>query len=313
MNEFDNLQIRKVDGGLLLIFHELLARRQASAVAQHLGLSPSAISHGLARLRDLFGDPLFIRRSHGLEPTRRALELGPQVEALIELIGVTVTPEKVFDPSQTRRRFRIACPDYITSLTGDRLVQSFREEAPRSILLIRPIMLARALTAIRRGEIDLAIGAFGDLPPGLVAIPVYEDRYCVIARKDHPVIHGHVEPLTYAMTGHVFVGNPEGPLVDEGAVDRDAERAAYGSMPSPEVVRTHAYVSAWETAALIVSRSDVIADCPRRLAERLAGPLGLQILDPPYNSISLVIQAVRREGRDSGVDWLLEKVSRAVA
>ena len=98
MSEFDQLQIRKLDGGLLLIFRELLARRRASAVANQLGLSPSAVSHALARLRDVFGDPLFIRRSHGLEPTQRAIELGPRIEGLIEAIGQTVGGERAFDP-----------------------------------------------------------------------------------------------------------------------------------------------------------------------------------------------------------------------
>ena len=111
MIEYDQTQIRRVDGGLLLIFRELLIRRRASEVAQHLGFSPSAISHALGRLRELFGDPLFIRRSHGLEPTRRALELAPRVEALIDLIGATVSAEGEFDPAMSRRRFGIGCPE----------------------------------------------------------------------------------------------------------------------------------------------------------------------------------------------------------
>jgi hypothetical protein len=74
MSDFNLNQIRRLDGGLLLVFRELLRTRRASAVAQRLGLSPSAISHALNRLRDLFGDPLFIRRPHGFEPTRRAEE-----------------------------------------------------------------------------------------------------------------------------------------------------------------------------------------------------------------------------------------------
>src|ERR1700679_3240999 len=118
MNEFDSVQIRKLDGGLLLIFRELMARRRASDVARHLGLSPSGISHALGRLRALFGEPLFIRRSHGLEPTQRAMELGPRVEALIEMIGATISTEGGFDPTRSRRRFRIACPEYIATQIG---------------------------------------------------------------------------------------------------------------------------------------------------------------------------------------------------
>lgn len=312
MNEFDNLQIRKVDGGLLLIFRELLARGRAADVAQHLGLSPSAISHALVRLRDVFRDPLFIRRSHGLEPTRRAVELGPKVEAMIALIGATVTPEAAFDPGRSRRRFSLACPDNIASLIGDRLVESFRKEAPRATFMTRPVMYGRALAAIQRGEIDVALGAFGEMPPGLTADLLYEDTYCVIARQGHPVIQGSIDPMTYGLTGHVFVGNPEGALADEAPIDRDEEAAAYGTMPSPKLVRTHAYVTQWETAALMAARSDVIAECPRRLALRLAGPLGLQVIDPPFEPFRIIVSAVRREAPDDGVDWFLEKLAEAV-
>lgn len=85
MGDIDNNDIRRLDGGLLLIFRELLLQRRATSVAEKLGLSQSAISHALKRLRDIFNDPLFIRRPHGLEPTKRAIELGPQVETLIIL------------------------------------------------------------------------------------------------------------------------------------------------------------------------------------------------------------------------------------
>src|SRR5438067_3914430 len=123
MSNFDKLKIRRLDGGLLLIFRELLADRRASEVSQRLGLSQSAISHALTRLRDLFGDPLFIRKSHGFEPTRRALELGPRIEALIDLIGTTVSENGRFDPKRSRRRFAIASPDYFMTLIADRLTE----------------------------------------------------------------------------------------------------------------------------------------------------------------------------------------------
>src|SRR5580658_1413 len=143
MPEFDTLQIRKVDGGLLLIFRELLLRRRASAVASQLGLSPSAISHALTRLRDAFGDPLFIRRSHGLEPTQRALELGPRIEALIAALGAAVSDDQSFDAARSRRRFRIVCPDDIATLLAAPLVEAFRRAAPRASFSTRPAYLDR--------------------------------------------------------------------------------------------------------------------------------------------------------------------------
>jgi DNA-binding transcriptional LysR family regulator len=294
MSDFDQVQIRKLDGGLLLIFHELMARRRASEAATHLGLSPSAVSHALGRLRDLFGEALFVRRSHGLEPTQRARELAPRIEELIALIGAAVSSGAAFDPARCRRRFR--------------------EEAPLATFSTRYAILARALRAVRRGEADVALGAFRQIPAGLIARPLFDDDYCVIARRGHPIVRGSVDAATYASIGHLFVGNPDGALADEAPIDRAEMDDAYGELPGPERVRTFGYVMQWETAMLVVSADDVLAECPRRLALRYADKLGLQVLDPPYHPFRYTIQAVRRgEGADPGVDWLLAKLDEAVA
>jgi LysR family transcriptional activator of mexEF-oprN operon len=313
MNDFDNSQIRKLDGGLLLIFRELMARGRANDVAQHLGLSPSAVSHALGRLRDVFGEVLFVRRSHGLEPTQRALELQPRVEELLALIGAAVSSDAPFDPAQSRRRFRVVGPEEVASLIGPRLVATFRAEAPLATFSTRWAILDRALRAVRRGEADVALGIFQQIPAGLAAQTLYDDDYCVIARQDHPTVQGSIDAATYARIGHLYVGNPDGALADEIPIDRPAMNATYGGFPGPEVVRTHGYVSLWETAMLVVSETDVLADCPRSLALRYAAKLGLQVLEPPGRPFRFTIQAVRRaEGVDPGVDWLLAKLAEAV-
>jgi DNA-binding transcriptional LysR family regulator len=314
MNEFDASQIRKLDGGLLLIFRELMARRRANDVALHLGLSPSAISHALGRLRDVFGEPLFIRRSHGLEPTQRAQELSPKVERLLAQINELVAGEGGFGPSASRRRFRIACPEDIASLIAQPLIAAFRREAPRATFSTRWAILDRALRAVHRGEADVALGVFLAIPAGLASQPLFEDDQCVIARQGHPQVHGALDLATYARAGHLFVGNPDGALADDAPIDRPTMDAAYGELPLAPRIRTHGYVAQWETAMLAVSGTDALAECPRRLALRYAEKLGLQVLDPPYPPFRFTVQAVRRaEVKDAGIDWLMEKLAEAVA
>lgn len=313
MNDFDNTQIRKVDGGLLLIFRELMARRRASDVAQHLGLSPSAISHALGRLRDIFGEPLFIRRSHGLQPTQRAVELAPQIEQLIGQLDQLVSSESGFDPAVSRRRFRIACPEDVASLIAQPLIGTFGLEAPHATFSTRWAILDRALRAVHRGEADVALGVFLAIPPGLSGQTLLEDDLCVIARQGHPRVQGSLDLATYARAGHLFVGNPDGALSDEAPIDRPTMDATYGRLPARPLIRTSGYVAQWETAMLAVSGSDVLAECPRSLARRYADKLGLQVLDPPYPPFHFTVQAVRRaEVSDAGVDWLVEKLARAV-
>ena len=313
MSEFDQLKIRRLDGGLLLIFRELLVHRRASAVSQRLGLSQSAISHALTRLRELFDDPLFIRKSHGFEPTRRALELGPRIESLIDLIGTTVSEHGGFDPKRSRRRFAIASPDYLVTLMADRLTECFRREAPEATFAARPVFLKRALAALRRGEVDLALGIFDFIPSDLRAQTLHEDEYCTLARRGHPKVKGKVDAQTYRDVGHVWVYNPEGALADEEPWDEELVAATYGGIPDPKHgIRTHGYVTQWETAMLAVLGSNALCECPRRLARKFASKIGLQIVDPPFAPFKFTIQGVRRNGPDPGVDWLLSHVSAAL-
>jgi DNA-binding transcriptional LysR family regulator len=311
MSDFDQLKIRRLDGGLLLIFRELLVHRRASEVSQRLGLSQSAISHALSRLRDLFGDPLFIRRSHGFEPTKRAMELGPKIEALIDLIGGTVSASDGFDPAQSRRRFNIGAEESIASLIAGGLAESFRREAPNATFSTRWAILDRAAAAVRRGEIDVALGIFHAIPRDLIGEKMATDEYCILARRGHPRVKDKIDGPTYLSEGHIFVGIPDGALADEEPFDRETMDQTYGPLPSPQQVRTLGYVSTWENAMLTASGSDAICECPRRLATKFAKKLGLQVLTPPYKRFRFDILAVRRAAADPGVDWFVERIKAA--
>jgi LysR family transcriptional activator of mexEF-oprN operon len=292
--------IRKLDGNLLLVFRELARTRRTTEAARRLGVTQSTISHALARLRDLFGDPLFVRRSHGLEPTRRALELMPRIETLVDLAGAVVSRDG-FDPALSERRFRMAAAEFVGALIGGPLVETFRRDAPRASFALDFLRGSTSLEELRRGEIDLVVGEFLRLPRGFEAERLYDDRYCVVARKRHPVVKGTIDRRTYARLPNVFVG-------------RSGETGVTAAtIPDAALVSTVALVPRWLTALAMVSTSDAIATCPRRLAERMAGVLGLQIVDADFSGPRFTVSAVwRARHADAGVDWLLSAVRRAV-
>jgi DNA-binding transcriptional LysR family regulator len=298
MSDFDFNQIRRLDGGLLLVLRELLRRKRASEVARTLGLTPSAVSHALARLRELFDDPLFIRRPHGLEPTKRALELGPRIEALIEMANQALSAHEGFEPARSGRRFNIAAPEFVTDLIGGGLITAMRREAPRVSFVVNQASQAVVVDALRRGEIDLALGRFGPLPSGVIVEPLFSDRYCVVARKDHPTLDGTIDSATYATNGHVFAHAPS----EVGAHTGDTS----------DIETMIAAVPGWMAALSLVAVTDALATCSERLARRHAERLGLQILKPDFETWTFKIQTLRREGADPGVDWFLGLVRAAV-
>lgn len=296
MNDIDANKLRRLDGGLLLVFRELLRERRASRVAEQLGLSQPAISHALTRLRDLFEDPLFVRRPHGFEPTRRALELGPQIDALIGLAGQALTPDAGFDPAVSRRLFRFAAPEFVVALIGGALINRLREVAPGVSFGCAPATEEEVLRALQRGEADFALGRFGKARPGYVLEDLFGDEYCVVARKDHPTIRGTIDEAAWRGTGHIFAWNPA-ETAQAYSRDPDTRMAHVGSVPG------------WVTALLLVASTDGIATCPRRLAERHADVLGLQVVDLPFPPDRVVVSVMRRAGvQDAGVAWFLEQV-----
>lgn len=303
MSDYDLNQIRRLDGSLLLVFRELLRRRRATEAADRLGLSPSAISHALTRLRDLFGDPLFIRRPHGLEPTRRALELGPKVDRLIEQVAATLGQEQAFDPAQTERRFIISAPEFVSVQIGAPLIDLFATESPQAQFALVSMNQASAMEGLRRGEVDLAVGRF-DMPlaPGLSSTALFEDRYCVVARKGHPGIDGSIDVATFCGAGVVL------------AVSTAETSPGEEVLPGPGAVRVRAYVPRWLTVLVMVATTDAIGSCPRRFAESQADTLGLQVLDTPFADGPFIVSLVRRaDSSDAALQWLEDQVRRAVA
>jgi DNA-binding transcriptional LysR family regulator len=297
MSDIRPVDIRRLDGSLLLVFRELLRHRSATQAAKYLSLTQSAVSHALARLRDLFGDPLFVRRPHGLEPTRRALELGPRIDALIDLVATTLETDGSFDPNRSERRFSLAAPEFVTALIGARLFSNLNRMAPKVSIHIQFLRHEHAWDALRRGEIDLAVGRFGNLRrAGISVETLYVDQYCVVARKRHPQLKkGSITLAEYSKIGHIFAG-----AYSEGAPDE--------ALPHPRLVATTGVVPHWLTVLTLVSATDAITTCPQRLAESQQAPLNLQLLKAPFRTRPFTVSAARSTTRDVGADWFLEQV-----
>lgn len=299
MSHININKLRRLDGGLLLVFRELLRTGRASHAAERLGLSQPAISHALARLRDLFDDPLFIRRPHGFEPTRRALALGPQIDAVIALADEAMSPNAGFDPARSDRNFRIAAPEFITALIGGDLIRRLQATAPNVTFVLAHVDEDEAFKALRTGEGEFAIGHFGAARPGYIVEPFLEDAWCAVVREGHPRVQGGLDYEAWRGIGHVFAWSP-------------SETGRQPAATPPDDMVMLAAVPHWLTALLLVASTDGIATVPRRLAERHARKLGLQVLDLPFPPERFSLSVMRRTGVvDAGADWFLEQVRAA--
>lgn len=288
--------IRRIDVPLLLILRELARERRTTVVANRLGLSQSAVSHALARLRDVLKDPLFVRRSNGLEPTARCLECLPRVESFIGLARELVDGNVAFDPATTTRTFTLAGHDMVLAKIMTPLIARVRREAPSARVGFRAAAGAKALELLERQEADLAIGTFGKLANSLIAERLFKESFKVIARRNHPALRRGLDLKRYLALDHLLVSFEAGYVgrIDHALRQRGLSRNVVASVPL------------FLEAFAAVSHTDLIATVPECLARAHAADFGLLVRDCPVKVESFDVFAVHNSAAagDGGLVWL---------
>src|ERR1044071_161466 len=268
MNKID---LRRADLNLLVVFQALLAERHVGRAATRLALTQSATSHALGRLRNLFKDPLFVRHPKGVEPTARALAVGPAVADILNRAQALIS-QPAFNPNMPCG-FTIATIDLTLPTIIVPLIVHLRRTAPAVDIRIVPLVREHVAAAFDRQEIDMAILNFPDPPKRLARLPVLKDRYVGIARRGHPLLKRKpLTPKAYAELPHLLFsprGDPKG-IVDEPLAQLGGLRR--------RVVMTVPHISA---TPLIVAGTDLIAVIAERLARLYAWQHKVMGLEPP--------------------------------
>jgi DNA-binding transcriptional LysR family regulator len=297
MNQID---LRRADLNLLVVFQVLLAERHVGRAAERLALTQSAASHALRRLRDLFGDPLFVRHPKGIEPTARALALAPAIADILSRAR-SVIASPAFDPTLACS-FTIATIDLTLPTIIVPLIEHLRRAAPAIDLRVVPLVREHVVAAFDRQDIDMAILNFPDPPKRLARVPVLKDRYVGIARRGHPGLKGKsLTPKAYAALPHLLFsprGDPKG-IVDEPLAQLSGIRR--------RVVMTIPHISA---APSIVARTDLVAVIAERIARLYAAQHDLMLFDPPVSLPGFTISALTSAARtsDPALQWLQRQV-----
>jgi DNA-binding transcriptional LysR family regulator len=159
-----SVSFKTLDLNLLKVFDAVMGERSVLRASQKVALSQSAVSHSLARLREMLEDDLFVRTATGMQPTARALTMAPQVrEALRTLEAAVELP--TFVPATSTKQFTLAANDFTTMVLASPLLKLLGREAPSIDLTIKPVTRIDLAEQIDLGRIDVAIGVFS-APPG---------------------------------------------------------------------------------------------------------------------------------------------------
>jgi DNA-binding transcriptional LysR family regulator len=315
------LHFNQLDLNLLRVFDALLDERNVTRAGARLGLSQSAVSHALSRLRQLLGDDLFVRRSSGMDPTPRALEIGPVLHTALLQMQTALAPAG-FDPAVSERRFSISAGPYGCAVLIPQVVRLLGEKAPGATLQVTPYG-AGTVEALDTGRVDAALMS-QDAPSRRFRFQkLFDETMVWIVRKGHPLAEGELTLERLRQTPHILVSGFEDPFDAEAAPGGPGLKYRRGwdrqeSQPSELARRTPprkvaVLVPDSISAQAIAMRSDMAALVPRRLAEGRGAEGKVAILPPVQPPFTLEIGAVFREDRlvDPAVAWLSRVLAEA--
>jgi DNA-binding transcriptional LysR family regulator len=291
---------------LLLALDALLTEGGVTGAARRLGLSSSAMSRTLTRLRSATGDPLLVRAGRGLVPTPYAAELRERVHALSRDALAVLRPHvSHLDMASLERTFTIRANEGFVAGLSVSLVAAITETAPRVRLRFAP-KPEKDARPLREGQIDLEIGVLGAFAPEVRTQSLFRDRFVGVARIGHPLLSDtNISPERYAACDHVVAsrkGEFTGP-VDDALEDLGLQRTISVVVPGfPDAMR-------------IARHSDLVALVPRscfgnRLESDQAATAGLQSFELPVRTPEIVISAMwhPRMDADPAHRWLRDTV-----
>lgn len=217
--------LERIDLNLLLLLDWLIKEQSVTRSAERMGVTQSAASRSLRKLREIFGDELLVRSGRKYTLTRLAQDIQPRLASAITALREVARAEEVFDPSRSIQSFTIASNDYLAALGTDAWQRRIAVEAPRLKSSWRPLE-KRVLNMLASGDIDIVLAPYAaqsNMPKSatlqdIVIRPLLQDRFVLFAHDKHVLIQSKTISLSdFANAQHVLV-SPQG--VGEGAVDK---------------------------------------------------------------------------------------------
>jgi DNA-binding transcriptional LysR family regulator len=292
--------LRSFDLNLLVLFDALYRERQLSSAAAALGLSQPAASQALSRLRDSMGDPLFVRRGRGMEPTPLAEDLAPTVRDALRALEQKLVTMTTFDPGQSTREFTLGLGEIGETFFFPSFLAPVTRAAPGVRLRSVTTQNTDVQSAVARGDVDLAFDFEPANQPNLRHAALGDEAIVVIARRGHPRVAGSVTVESYLAEPRVRIEMPD---------ERWKRLLSAIGVPFPEGAGLGTFVGTVSQIAsvpAVVAETDALALVPRSVA-MLPGFAGMiQVIAPPLPLAPLPVFAIWHESADAdpGHAWL---------
>lgn len=283
------------DLNLLVVFDAVMQEKNLTRAGQKLGLSQSAVSHALARLRHMLHDELFVRSSDGMLPTPRAERISGPIHEALQGVRVTLESDE-FDATQAARTFTIAANNYAALAVVPALVRRVAGLAPQAVLEVRPIGMTPVLDQLDRGTVELALATLIEGGERFKCAGLLVDEFVALLSNDLPFTRETVLSIEqFARVPQIAVTSSDD---DTGFIDE----ALAGHGLSRQIVTKVPLHSLWT----VLIGSGALAVVARRVAADAVAfrPLTMRPLPFPSPQVSLSMIWHRRLDHDPAHRWL---------
>lgn len=286
------------DLNLLVAFEALMSERHVTRAAARVGLSQSAMSHTLGRLRSQFNDRLFVRQRNAMIPTERAFELAATIDPALALLRDAMLPRRQFSPRSSERRFVIGMNDAVVAGMLPLVLPQLRREAPSVAISVMDLPSEKGVEALRTGLVEAAFDVYGELPEGYLRQPLVRVDLVGIADRRNPlIVGGKVSREAFLTAPHVKVA-----MANYHTSSSYDEHLGLLGFSRRVVCETPFFSS----AAALVRNSDLIGVVGRHALGSIANLDDFVLFDLPIPPPSMSCEMIwhPRSKADAGISWL---------
>lgn len=280
---------------LLYVFSAIMTEGSMTRAADRLAMTQPAVSNAVSRMRDLWKDPVFVKKGRNIEPTSYALGLWEQIRGPMQELSYAVDASH-FEPETARRQFRIAIPDLTLDMIWPELVARLEAQAPGVDLHAVPYSVENAATQLREARIDLAIGVFPEADPSLRNHWLLSSNYVLAMRQGHPLANGPLTLEQFVEARHLLISL-------SGETYSFVDAALSRQSLSRRIVAT---VNHFPAIPGVLKRSDLMAVVPAFSSGEPAFAEGIHFTEVPLELEPLNVYLLwhTRHDQDNGLYWM---------
>ena len=296
------MHLKELDANLLVVLDALLTDASVTKAAERLGRSPSAVSHALANLRELFHDELFVRAGQRLVPTAKATELAPTIHVIVTGIEGLLRPGTPFEPQSQQRNLVLACREPYELTLLHELRRVIKEIAPGVTLTWKALNGEASFEDLRLGRVQYLIreGAPGEDAADFIWHHLFDETYVTLGRQGHAFRDRKITSNEFEDCEHILIAP------GEGAADPVSRHFAHHGVSISDATRA----SSLFVGLFLAHDSEALVTVPSSVAEAAGHGMALSQIRQPFPP--LVVQNYlcwhRSQDRDECHQWLREQL-----